>query len=75
MGEEEKQKQEVHDSIAEYFDQLQMKNSDFEIEEEGISIMYDEDEEVKMINSQNANSSALFKNSQLDESDRWFFND
>ena len=37
--------------------------------------MYDEDEEVKMINSWNANSSALFKNSQLDESDWWFFND
>lgn len=50
MG-EDKQKSEVHDSIAEYFEQLQIKNSDFEIEDEGISIMYDEDEEVKMINS------------------------
>jgi hypothetical protein len=40
-----------HDSIAEYFDQLQSKNSDFEIEDGGVSLVYDEDEEVKLINS------------------------
>ncbi len=51
-----------------------MKNSDFEVEEGGMSIYYDEDEEVKLINN-NANQSALFKNSQLDESDWYFFSD
>ena len=63
--------QNCHDSSAEYVEQL--KNSDFEVEEGQISILYDEDEEVKVINER-ANSSALFRNSQLDESDRWFFN-
>lgn len=59
------------DTIDEYCRQLEKENPNISVDPGQTSLIFDEDEEVKM--PEFNQDSSVFRNSQLDESDRQFF--
>ena len=57
------------DTIDEYFQSLKTGNSQLEIDDPKVSVVFDTDEDISNLGL----DSAIFRNSELDESDHQFF--